>query len=123
MFKKPETPPLTEDALITYMRGQPPDREYTWQDPVHCLVGNYLRDNGSQWGDVSYSDLPHYNEIAETKPWTFGAALARAEALKALPPPNHAMDSGHEIRDAHPWQLTEVPETVLALSPPSTTGT
>lgn len=86
-FAKPEAPALTEAALIDYLKGQDPDREYTWQDPAFCLVGNYLRDNGSCWGTVAYSDLPNYEAIAKEKPWTFGAALQRAEALKALPPP------------------------------------
>lgn len=77
----------TIDALTGWLRKQPPDAEYVWSDPVFCLVGHYLADNGACWGERSYSDIPHYEEIAKEKPWTFGAALERAEALKALPPP------------------------------------
>jgi hypothetical protein len=78
---------LTRDALIDWLRQQPADEEYVWQDPVFCLMGRYLADNSSRWGDVGYSDMPHYEEIAGQKPWTFGAALERAEALKQLPSP------------------------------------
>jgi hypothetical protein len=78
---------FTRDALIAWLRTQPPDEEYIWQDPVFCLMGHFLADNGSSWGEVGYSEMPSYREIAETKPWTYGAALARAEALKQLPPP------------------------------------
>jgi hypothetical protein len=77
----------TIEALTGWLRKQPPDQEYVWQDPVFCLMGHYLADNDSRWGERSYSDMPGYEEIAQAKPWTFGAALERAEALKALPPP------------------------------------
>lgn len=77
---------LTTNALIAWLRQQPADAEYVWQDPVFCMMGRYLADNGSCWGEVAYSDLPGYEQIAGEKPWTFGAALARAEALQ-LPAP------------------------------------
>lgn len=79
---------LTLEALIAWLRQQPPDQEYTWQDPAFCLVGRYRAAHGGNWGEVSYSELPHYDEIAQTKPWNMGAALERAEAVKALPPPS-----------------------------------
>lgn len=78
---------FTTDALIAWLRRQPPDQDYVWQDPVYCLMGHFLMDNGARWGDVIYSDMPGYEQIAQQKPHTFGAALERAEALKALPPP------------------------------------
>jgi hypothetical protein len=81
----------TPDALIQWLRQQPANEEYVWSDPVFCMMGRYLRDNGSTWGEAAYSDMPGYHEIAAEKPWTFGAALERAEALsnetKQLPPP------------------------------------
>jgi hypothetical protein len=76
----------TIDALTGWLRKQPPDGEYVWSDPVYCLMGKYLADNDACWGERAYSDLPHYEEIAGEKPWTYGAALERAEAL-ALPAP------------------------------------
>jgi hypothetical protein len=75
------------DKLIAWLRQQPPDEEYTWSDPVFCLMGRYVTDVGRPKDLYGYSDMPHYHEIAETKPHTFGAALQRAEALKALPAP------------------------------------
>jgi hypothetical protein len=78
---------LNTEALTEWLRKQNPDEEYVWSDPVYCMMGRYLADNGSSWGAVQYSVMPGYEEIAAEKPWTFGAALERAEALKALPPP------------------------------------
>ncbi len=78
---------LNPDSLIDWLRQQPPDGEYTWSDPVFCLMGRYITDVGTPADLYAYGELPHYHEIAETKPHTFGAALQRAEALKALPAP------------------------------------
>ena len=82
---KPEHPPLTVDAIIAWLETAVerfgPDQTYVWQDPTYCLVGHYLRDHGSQWGDAIYSDLPDYDYIAGKKPWTYGKALERAKVL------------------------------------------
>lgn len=79
---------MTVDKLTDWLRGQPPEKGYVWSDPVFCLMGRYLAEQGSHWGEASYSELPGYREIAEAKPWTYGAALERAEQHKALPPPD-----------------------------------
>jgi hypothetical protein len=89
-MSKPEHPPLTIDALATWLRQQPPEMTYIWSDPVFCLVGHYLADNDSAWGAAQYSDIPDYELIARTEPHTFGAALQRAEKLLALPAPKEA---------------------------------
>jgi hypothetical protein len=48
-------------------------------------MGQYLSANNSSWGTVAYSELPGYDEIAQTQPWTFGAARERAlEHAKTL---------------------------------------
>jgi hypothetical protein len=86
---------MTTEALTDWLRGQPGDGEYVWSDPVFCLMGRYLADNESRWGEVQYSDIPHYEEIAGEKPWTFGAALERAEAL-ALPAPALQLEDKRE---------------------------
>ena len=78
---------LSSDNLIDWLRQQPPEGEYTWSDPVFCLMGRYVTDRGRPQDLYGYNDMPNYHEIAETKPHTFGAALQRAEALKALPSP------------------------------------
>jgi hypothetical protein len=77
----------TIDALTGWLRQQPPGEEYQWQDPVFCLMGRYLAANGSRWGEASYLQMPGYEHIASAKPWTFGAALERAEQLQLPPPP------------------------------------
>jgi hypothetical protein len=81
-MQKPPNELLDSDALIDWLRQQPADEEYMWQDPVYCLMGRYLADKGSRWGAVHYSSMPGYYEIAMAKPWTFGAALERAEAQR-----------------------------------------
>lgn len=86
-LSKPDHPPLSIAALASWLRNQPGEKTYTWSDPVFCLVGHYLADNQSQWGNAQYSDIPNYELIAKTEPHTFGAALERAEALLALPTP------------------------------------
>jgi len=78
---------LTTEALIDWLRDQPPEGEYTWSDPVFCLMGRYVTDRGTPADLYGYNQMPHYHEIAEVKPHTFGAALERAQALKALPAP------------------------------------
>ena len=43
--------------------------------------------------------MPHYEEIAGEKPWTFGAALERAEGVKemlALPAPTPQLEDKRE---------------------------
>jgi hypothetical protein len=86
---------MTTEALAKWLRGQDPDEYYIWSDPVYCLMGRYLAANGSRWGERSYSDMPNYHEIAQEKPWTYGAALERAEAL-ALPAPALQLEDRRE---------------------------
>jgi hypothetical protein len=89
-MEQPAHPPLTTQALAAWLRTQPPEDTYTWSDPVFCLLGRYLADHESQWGSAQYSELPAYELIAKSQPHTFGAALARAEKLLALPAPDGA---------------------------------
>jgi hypothetical protein len=88
---------LDADKLIAWLRQQPPDEEYIWSDPVFCLMGRYITDVGTPADLYAYSEMPAYREIAEVKPWTFGAALQRAEALKQLPAP--ALQITHQEAD------------------------
>ena len=94
MFKQPEPPELTVEALTRWLRSEPdPEREYRYQDPVFCLLGQYFTDCGAMdaISEAAYETMPHYREIAEPKPHTFGAALARAEQL-LLPPPAQVIE-------------------------------
>jgi hypothetical protein len=88
---------LDSDKLIAWLRQQPADEEYQWSDPVKCLMGRYITDVGTPADLYAYSEMPHYHEIAETKPWTFGAALQRAEAFRELAPPAPVL----QIEDRH----------------------
>jgi hypothetical protein len=96
----PDVPELSIAAIMQWLRSQPPAGEYTWQDPVFCLVGRYLADHGSQWGVVSYSDMPEYHRIAGSKPWTYGAALERAQEVLALPAPTPALPAPAVLQPA-----------------------
>jgi hypothetical protein len=89
-MERPRTELYRLDALVEWLRAEVAagrgEEEYIWQDPVYCMMGRYLADHGSGWGEVAYSELPGYEAIAGAKPWTLGAALGRAERL-ALPAP------------------------------------
>lgn len=104
---QPTHPPFTTEALIKWLRQQPPDAEYIWSDPAFCMMANYLADHGASWGAVAYSEMPGYREIAETKPHSYGAALARAEKLLALPTP--------------PAQIPVPPQPLALPTPPQNT--
>jgi hypothetical protein len=80
------------EALVAWLRGEVAagrgDEEYVWQDPVFCLMGRYSAAHGRQgWGEVIYSDMPGYMEVAGAKPWTYAAALERGGKVLALPAP------------------------------------
>jgi hypothetical protein len=65
--------------VVDWMRRQPADADYDWQHPDRCIVGRFLAAKGLARQAVDYAEMPHYHEITEPKPWTFGAALKRAE--------------------------------------------
>jgi hypothetical protein len=100
------------DKLIDWLRRQDSNEEYTWQDPVMCLMGRYVTDMGTPADLYGYTgNMPYYYYIAQTKPHTFGAALQRAEAIKALPPPevrDEAIPSSRLSAPAHETPLLEL---------------
>ena len=96
------TDPFSTEALVEWLRKQPADQEYAYGDPCGCLLARYLQSavnstvsvSSSRWfmiGPISAeyeTELPKgWNDISLGRPsqgaWTFGAALARAEALLA----------------------------------------
>jgi hypothetical protein len=87
MMREPSKELLDWGRLVEWLRGEDGGEEYIWQDPVRCLVGRYLAARGSGWGYFSYGELPFYEEIAGVKPWTYRAALGRAEQVLGLPAP------------------------------------
>jgi len=92
--RKWDKPPVESLAgLIAWLEQQPVDGEYQWYSAVDCLVCRYLRAvTGEPWPHQKWAysaifDSPHdYNEVAATRPWTYGAALERARAVAS-----HAM--------------------------------
>ena len=87
MMQQPKTPAMTEEALIAFLETQDPNAEYTFQDPAGCLMARYFAAHDAPWSGTAYHAMPNYLAIAGDKPHTFGAALERARALKALPAP------------------------------------
>ena len=41
---------LNAERLTNWLRKQDPTEEYVWSDPVYCMMGKYLYDNGSNRG-------------------------------------------------------------------------
>lgn len=82
-------------SIVDWLREQPADGRYIWPDPNECLAACYLRsvtgvrhpcdDFGGKYVKV-FDGAPsnwNYGYIGATLPWTFGAALARAEQVLA----------------------------------------
>lgn len=76
--------PKWHEGILDWARQQPADGSYDYANCNNCFVGQYLAAKGidNRADGLKYSDMPHYRDIAEALPWTFGAAVARAEALK-----------------------------------------
>lgn len=85
--------PFTLDSLIAWLETMPADRVYNFFDcDGRCLIGQYIaaKSSSNHWrhyGYPNWMDLvdahPHVSKIATHEPFTFGAALLRARALKA----------------------------------------
>jgi hypothetical protein len=85
-----KTDPLSLKAFVAWLEKQPPDTEYNyWCTTGECLLDTYI---SQVTGKPSRpSELHHevcggksnYYEIAMPRPWTYGAALARARAAIA----------------------------------------
>lgn len=79
--------PLTLDSLIAWLEKQPADKVYDFWHCRECLLYQYLRDAGlprSDYGVVhALGGTDIGGRIAHQLPWTFGAALDRARALRA----------------------------------------
>ena len=71
--------PNWSEGVLDWLRQQPADGGYNWQHPDRCVVGRFLAAHGRSRENIDYTEMPDYRRIAEPKPWTFGAALRRAE--------------------------------------------
>jgi hypothetical protein len=89
--KKTEIKPYTIESLIAWLETQDPERAYDyWCGDGSCLLDTYV---SSITGEPSSPDPKthhgtcggqhQYLEIAQSRPWTFGAALDRARCVAA----------------------------------------
>ena len=95
---QPESPGadsrFTLPALVAWLRTKPGNETYCYMSNGKCLIGQYLKERcgisepsvgGENWrksGSLDRYPLPvGWNAIAMYSPWTFSAALARAERL------------------------------------------
>src|SRR5262245_50535229 len=88
--------PYTINALIWWLEQQNPRHRYDFMSARSCLLARYFTESGFDsvvmersfvlhGGQLYVASLPpELNSIAETKPWTMGAALKRARKLNAV---------------------------------------
>lgn len=68
------------DNFIAWLREQPSDTTYEWESGETCLMGQYLQAAGMH---DEQPPMPNwYEHVTLTRPWTFDAALKRAEAIR-----------------------------------------
>ena len=95
------TDPFSTEALVEWLRKQPADQGYDYGDSCGCLLARYLQSavnstvyvSSSRWFMIGPISAEYETELPEgwddisiglsDNTWTFGAALARAEALLA----------------------------------------
>jgi hypothetical protein len=73
------------DKLISWLVQQNPDMPYDYSDHGGCMLSQFYDAEvgitcyftNSEWKELP----PGFDRIAQTKPWTFGAALERARGL------------------------------------------
>jgi hypothetical protein len=84
--------PFTLPHLISWLRTKPADGEYNFHNcEGFCLASQYAYAHGFNGKDPEIASLrfdanigySNTNVILSEHPWTFGAALERAEALLA----------------------------------------
>lgn len=75
-------------GFIAWLERQPADKEYNFLDWGSCALCQYLISATGQWTVDQYYEIFPWpatlgpNFIAG-RPWTFGAALARAKGLRS----------------------------------------
>jgi hypothetical protein len=94
-----EVPPVklkpTLTGFIAWLRTKPPHNRYDFDDcEGECVLGQYMTHCGIEW-KIARTCLPTYAEtvarvfglgggdqaVLANRPWTYGAALKRAERL------------------------------------------
>lgn len=85
--------PLSLESLIAWLEQQPADKTYCFLDTGRCLIATYFqaKNIAKSVGGVTFLPLGSkvrrkipdcFNEVAEFTPFTYGAALERARALR-----------------------------------------
>ncbi len=80
--------------MIDWLEAQPPEGEYAWNSTRSCLVAQYIKARTgakTAFDVIGYEQifpgmnvseqLRNYQRVGSTLPWTFGAALERANKL------------------------------------------
>lgn len=63
--------------IIAWLRTKPADQCYDWSNGESCPMAQYLEATGQ----IENGMPDWYINLTLTRPWTFGAALQRAESL------------------------------------------
>ena len=88
-------PTFSVEGLISWLERQPLETEYDFTDITDCLLCRYGRARGLDVNSAGSNTISHRSGgriivstvfpddtcIAGTRPYTYGAALARAKAL------------------------------------------
>jgi hypothetical protein len=77
-------PAYSKASIIGFLKSKPADTEYDYPHALICLHTQYRQAFGfSNWRGYPRGLYRRLEvQIARPTPWTFGAALARAEALE-----------------------------------------
>lgn len=85
--KKDDAEVFSLHGLIAWLEAQNPEKEYDYDDcNGNCLLSIYHYEMGapSRVDGTHYKTCGGYKNyffVAQTKPWTFGAALSRARKI------------------------------------------
>lgn len=84
--------PLSMEGLIAWLEKQPAAKRYNYNNcQGKCLYGQYMAAHGVVWEESGATENRTargefcslvYGTVASCRPWTFGAALKRARAVK-----------------------------------------
>ncbi len=80
-------PVFSIHGLIAWLETQPPKTEYDFTQAHNCLATMYFNQFGIKrkgslsYGPIVFGENKVWTRIIQGRPWTYGAALARAREL------------------------------------------
>ena len=80
-------PVFSVHGLIAWLETQDPETEYDFGLTETCLATRYFKQFGVElegtfeYGPINVSRDSIWSKIVQGRPWTYGAALARAKEL------------------------------------------